>query len=122
MAMSDSMPVTPVAIPSSSNLEKDTGMDPRQTLKLLDELQKLGFSGEAFGRLHHHRLNNQMEPIARFRAYCGKTSKFIPDSNNERVYQRLRFVLNAWSEPDNTNDFTILANAAFEAIPPRPQS
>ena len=30
-------------------------MDPKQTLALLDELERLGFMDEAFWRLHHFR-------------------------------------------------------------------
>jgi uracil-DNA glycosylase len=92
-------------------------MDPKRTLPLLDELQKLGFDDEAFWRLHHFR-HRKRETIARFRAYCEKSSAFLPDGANERVHRRLAFVLETYRQPGNTKNLIMLADAAFDKIPP----
>ena len=91
-------------------------VNPKQTLALLDELQKLGFDNEAFSRLHHFRHRTK-ETIARHRYYCEKTSTFRPDSANERVQRRLAFVLKAYREPNNTKTLIMLADTAFDKIP-----
>jgi hypothetical protein len=92
-------------------------VDPKRTLALLDELQRLGFNDEAFWRLHHFRRRTR-ETIGRHRAYCEKTSAFLPDGTNERVQRRLAFVLETYREPGNTKNLIMLADAAFDKIPP----
>jgi uracil-DNA glycosylase len=92
-------------------------VDPKRTLALLDELQKLGFNDEAFWRLHHFRREGRRATIAPHRAYCEKISAFRPDGTNERVQRRLAFVLKTYREPGNTKNFIMLADAAFDKIP-----
>lgn len=95
-------------------------MNSERTLQLLEELEKMGFDDDAFGRLHHKR-----ETITGMRKYCEDHSSRIFSEANERVYERLAFVLNASRElklsRDQTQLFNTLAEAAFDAIPPNPK-
>jgi hypothetical protein len=45
-------------------------MDPKKTIRLLDVLQGLGFSDEAFRLIHHFRLVGRNATINRHRRYC----------------------------------------------------
>ena len=62
-------------------------MTPRDTLRLLDELQKLGFLDEHFAKVHHWRKKKKSENIASHRGYCERVGSFLPDQDNERVAQ-----------------------------------
>ena len=97
-------------------------MGMERTLKLLNELRELRFNDEAFWRLHHFR-NPTTATIARFRAYCERHSEFIPGGENERVHERLDFVLKTYRErghaPGQSKEFIDLAETAFVKIPPR---
>lgn len=98
-----------------------------QTLKLLDELQKLGFSDDAFWRLHHkreptaHRRQPQRETIKDFRRYCEGRQTFDPFGENARVHERLVFVMSIYTDvgfaANEPNVFIALAEASFKAIP-----
>jgi len=116
---SRSVDVLPTAhpTPSTSSKRSDVDMNPKRTLDLLEELRDLGFNDEAFWRLHHFRKRKK-EKIASFRAYCEKTSAFVPDGANERVHRRLAFVLETYREAANTKNLIALADAAFDKIPP----
>jgi len=111
--------VPPMARPRSADNE-EIRIDPRRTLDLLNELQKLRFNDEAFWRLHHFRQRKKPKKatIASFRAYCEKTSAFLVDGTNERVHRRLAFVLENFSKPYSRKSFVDLAEAAFDKIPP----
>ena len=66
--------------------------DPKRTVRLLDELESLGFSDDAFSLIHHF----PDEKIARHRDYCRKVEAFQADGSNERVQRRLELVLRAY--------------------------
>jgi hypothetical protein len=68
-------------------------VNPKQTLDILDKLVKLGLTNEAFKKLHHLR-----DTIHGFRKWCVKTSRFIADGNNERVHERLKYLLKEYRE------------------------
>jgi hypothetical protein len=98
---------------------RPTHLDPEQILKLLAELKKLGFNDEVFWRLHHFRARKR-ETIASFRSYCEKTPVFRAGGANQRVGQRLAFVLARYRErnlpPGNTPVMIDLAEIAFREI------
>jgi hypothetical protein len=54
-------------------------MDPKETIRLLDELEKLGFTDEAFRLLDHFRLVDRDATIRRHRAYCDAHDSFLAD-------------------------------------------
>lgn len=95
--------------------------DPKYAIRLLADLQKLGFNDEVFWRVHHHRRKNEKERIVSFRAYCEKTNSFQAGGTNERVGQRLAYVLNHYRAsglaPGETRAMIDLAEAAFREIP-----
>ncbi|MBE0702802.1 MAG: hypothetical protein IH582_06485 [Afipia sp.] len=97
-------------------------MDPKETLRLLDELEALGFTSEAFAKLHHFRLAGREATIGRHRSYCNKTSAFAADGTNELVQRRLKLVLDSYRQggfrSGHSAVFVALAEAAFHEIPP----
>lgn len=94
--------------------------NPQQTIAYLDELQTLGFTDEAFWRIHHFREKGKQHPISAHRAYCEKTDSFRDDDNNERVQLRLGIILKYFNEyyEGNPAIFTELADAAYMLVPP----
>jgi hypothetical protein len=96
-------------------------MDPTATLQLLDALEALGFTDEAFSKLHHFSLVGRNATIARHRAYCEKTSSFAADGANELVQCRLRLVLDSYRRGGFSSGrsavFVALAEAAFHEMP-----
>ena len=95
-----------------------TTMNPRETLELLDRMERLGFNDEAFWRLHHRRKNGIHEKISSFRKYAKATGAFRLDGNNHLVHKRLELVLN-WSEgraPKSGRTFEGLAEDAWSEI------
>jgi hypothetical protein len=66
--------------------------DPKRTVRLLDELEFLGFNDRAFSLIHHF----PDETIARHRDYCMKVQAFQADGSNERVQRRLELVLRTY--------------------------
>jgi hypothetical protein len=94
------------------------------TVKLLNELEMLGFNDEAFWRLHHRRLSGHKDTINAHRKYCLslKTGSFIPGEDNALVTERLVYVLEIYRAAElpngNAGAFIALAEAAFRAIPP----
>ena len=97
---------------------RNTKMGPKQILYILDELQKLGFNDDAFCLLHHKQETGKRETIKGMRSYCEKTEAFTVDGNNERVLQRLEFVLKHIRDPENKKDFIELAKQSYKLIPP----
>jgi hypothetical protein len=71
-------------------------MDPVETIRLLDVLEGLGFTDEAFRLLHHFRLADRKATINRHRRYCEGHETFAVDGNNELVQLRLKLVLQAY--------------------------
>jgi hypothetical protein len=68
-------------------------MDPKKTIRLLDVLQGLGFSDEAFRLIHHFRLVGRNATINRHRRYCEGLETFADGGTNELVQRRLKLVL-----------------------------
>jgi hypothetical protein len=96
--------------------------NPKHSIELLEQLVQLGFTDEAFARLHHFRLKRRKATITPHRRYCEKTDSFVPDGTNELVQRRLDYVLNAVratglrsAQPDQ---FSAWADEAFREIPP----
>lgn len=95
----------------------------QKTLDLLDELEKLGFTDEAFGRLHHHRVTrNRLDTISAHRRYLTerRIGELRPGDTNERVQRRLELVLGAYRGGGFSNGgpvFVALAEAAVQELP-----
>lgn len=89
----------------------------QETLRLLDELEPLGFDDDAFSTLHHF----DKETIASHRAYCKKGETFsLQKPSNIIVQQRLRFVAEACralgGRPLKSETFFRLAKIASDEI------
>jgi hypothetical protein len=69
-------------------------MNPQRTVVLLDELETLGFTNEAFWRLHHFREKDKRDTIHSHKSYCERIGSFKDGDDNERVQVRLEKVLN----------------------------
>src|SRR6059036_2697774 len=91
--------------------------DPRKTVQLLNKLAAIGFTDEAFHRLHHMGWPT----ISVHRAYCEKRSSFQKDSTNARVERRLEFVFQKYRAggfpPGRFDIFNQLADEAAAEIP-----
>src|SRR5260370_11349196 len=107
--------------------------NPKQTIAYLDELQKLGFTDEAFWRIHHFREKGEKHPISTHRSYCEGPDCFRNGRNNERVQIRLEIILTYFKEyflgnpatgitpagrGDAEKTFIRLAEAAYVLVPP----
>ena len=92
--------------------------DPKETLRLLDELESLGFTDKHFARLHHFRAKGRKDTIRSQRRYCEKTGYFHPGSNNTRVQQRLAMVLNEYRATPNARSdrFIDLVEHAYRSL------
>jgi hypothetical protein len=95
--------------------------DPAGTLALLDELESLGFSDEAFSTLHHFV---QPERIVSHRRYCAglvEERASFRTNTNKLVQRRLAMVLAMYrAGPFASNDpqiFVHLAQAALLEVP-----
>lgn len=94
--------------------------DPRRTLDLLDELEKLEFDDHAFAPLHHF----QNHTIATHRRYCESQARygarFHVNGTNCMVQRRLEMVLGAYKGggfSGGAKVFEILAQAASLELP-----
>ena len=98
-------------------------MNPQKTIAHLDELEKLGFTDEAFSRLHHFRDGLRPENINGHRSYCRKTTSFQDGSNNVRVSKRLELLLDCYKQyhAGRPERFPRLADAVYTLIPPLPE-
>src|SRR5690348_253334 len=96
--------------------------DPKKTIALLAELENLGFTDEAFWRVHHFRERRERHPITTHRSYCARTDSFEDDGNNERVQRRLEIVLECYRRYHTGNPavFPELADAAYRLVPALP--
>ncbi|TBR72120.1 MAG: hypothetical protein EPN64_18935 [Burkholderiaceae bacterium] len=86
--------------------------DPATTLRLLDDLQPLGFSDEAFALLHHFPVP---ERIASHRRYCEalwEEGARFRTQNNPLVQRRLEMVLAMYK----AGDFKSSVPAVFEHL------
>jgi len=92
--------------------------DPRRSIEILDQLEAMGFTNEAYQLLHHSRARGWKHTISRHRAYCEKVSSFQHDGDAERDQRRFEFVLEkylAGGYPAGRSEiFEALANRAFE--------
>jgi hypothetical protein len=95
--------------------------DPVRTLKLLNELEGLGFGDEAFALLHHFATP---ERIASHRRYCEMLSDkgaLFRTNSNRLVQQRLTMVLAMYEAGLFTSGrpgvFRHLAEAALLEVP-----
>ena len=98
--------------------------DPAKTLKLLIELETMGFSNRAFSIVHHSR---EPQTIKTHRTYCeshihsGSHFEKGTGGTNALVQRRLEIVLNAYLAGRFTCKssalFEYLANAALLEIP-----
>jgi hypothetical protein len=95
-------------------------VDPDTTVKLLDELEDLGFNNDAFATLYHFKEKGRADTIAEHRAYCIKAAPFQDGSLNARIQQRLSLVLNAYKhggfKSRKAEVFRCLAEAAYNEI------
>ena len=99
---------------------KSSMTNPSQTIAYLDELEQLGFTNEAYWRVHHFREKNERDTINAHRKYCERTISFGDDKNNERVQKRLALILQYYKDYHLGNPaiFSDLADAAYRLIPP----
>lgn len=101
------------------------GLPLQRTLDLLNELQGLGFSDEAFAELHHFQLSGKNASIEAHRAYLQKAAKEKGQKRvvrtNQKVQQRLALVLAGYESDlfkEPVHDLFIgLARAAWVQIP-----
>jgi hypothetical protein len=95
-------------------------MRPQKTIAHLDELKRLGFTDDAFSRLHHFRDAVRPETIKGHRTYCLKTTLFQDDGNNVRVSERLELLLECYKRyhTGKPERFPRLADAVYTLIPP----
>src|SRR5271154_4425035 len=94
-------------------------MNPQRTVELLDELETLGFTNDAFWRLHHFRKTDKKDTMGSHKSYCEKTGLFEDNGNNERVQARLEMVIKCYKAYYNGNPgmFPRLADAAYCMVP-----
>ena len=111
------VPPIPVQVERLRVQEYGDGTDPKGTVRLLDDLRKIGLDDDAFWQLHHKKLKGERETIRGFHSYCLKTQSFKPDQNNWRVHQRLLTLLRACTANPAVN-FSDLAQQAFRNMPP----
>jgi hypothetical protein len=96
--------------------------DPQQTISYLDELQQLGFTNDAFWRIHHFCDKEKRDTINTHKAYCEKTGAFREGDNNARVQERLGLLLKYYKayHSGNPRIFPDLADAVCRLIPSQP--
>ena len=71
-----------------------TKVDPKSSIRLLDELARYGFNNELFAQIHHFNKRNAKAKIPAHIRYCQKTNEFQLGGTNELVQQRLFFIRN----------------------------
>jgi hypothetical protein len=93
-------------------------MNTQPSLELLDKLEALGFTKEAFAESHHFHQAVGHDMNA-FRRYAQKTMQFQDNGPNARCHQRLELVYNIYTSHGFKNPavFVHLARAAFLEIP-----
>lgn len=89
-------------------------MNPQWTVVLLDELETLGFTNEAFWRLHHFGEREKRGTIN-----CEGIGSFNDGDNNERIQVRFEMVLKYYRLycDGHPEVFTLLADAAYCMVP-----
>jgi hypothetical protein len=95
--------------------------DPKRTIELLDELEKLGFNDWAFGRLHHFRTNGKRVTIEEHRKHCEGIGSF-QNGDDEVVQRRLELVIGAYRRggfrSGRSEVLAALGDASFHELPP----
>jgi len=101
--------------------------DPKRTVELLDELERLGLTDTVFERLHHFWQHPEANPqrhhkIHQHRIYCAMDmgeGHFQAGRNNARVQHRLEIVSACYAayHPGDPSVFPQLADAAVNLIP-----
>jgi len=102
----------------------------QHSLDLLNELEGLGFSDEAFWRLHHFRLRGDKDTIQLHRDYLTKQlavgAALRDNDSNEEVQRRMQLVLDWFKRGAFSSDaagvFAGLSEVAFELVPHRRSS
>jgi hypothetical protein len=101
--------------------------DPKRTLQLIANLEKLGFDDHALKILHHKGANG--ETIKSHQKFCSnRTRHFEAGRLDSQVQRRLEFVLREYKElgfeefkeADATDLFCRLAKASVVVIPFKP--
>lgn len=97
--------------------------DPKCTVRLVNRLEKMGFSNDAFALLHHRREKGERETISGFRSYCANLNGRFRTASNRLVHDRLVQVLKGRLSSIEGSappvDFETLADRAYKAIPHR---
>lgn len=92
--------------------------NPKRTIRLLDELVRLGFNNEALHKVHHDVTST----IESNRDYCAKHEQFTSETNSD-VQKRLEIVLHAfWGgnfsyHARTPKVFLALAEASIAEVP-----
>jgi hypothetical protein len=94
-------------------------MNPQCTVVLLDELETLGFTNEAFWRLCNFREREKRGSINSHKSYCEGIGSFKDGDNNECVQVRLEMVLKYYRlyYDGHPEVFTRSADAAYCMVP-----
>jgi len=96
---------------------------PQRCMALLTELENLGMTDHIFSRLHHFRNVNfrkETPTIAGMQQYCRGKPSFRRGENNERLVERMEFVLRECQGKAANSTLTELAEMAFQKIPVMP--
>jgi hypothetical protein len=65
-------------------------VDPKDTLEIIRKLGSFGFGDVEFRLVHHWRRRGR---LAAFRKHCNESEWFREDENNQRLHERLVFML-----------------------------
>jgi hypothetical protein len=93
--------------------------DPKESIALLNELVRCGFSNDFYRQLHHRPRDTINAHIN----YCNKTSEFREGETNAGFQSRLRFVRDAIETKYGADEkidalrFQQLVNAALRRYP-----
>ena len=91
---------------------------PRETLRLLDVLERVGFSNEEFRQVHHF---GEKANINTHRKYCEDVKKgFQAEGENEKVKARLAIIvrcIGAGGPAKRPSDWRVCIRKALEQVP-----
>ena len=92
---------------------------PKETIQLLNELERLGMTDDDFRIIHHQK---ETATIERHRQYCRDVGSFRANDTNESVRHRLIWIQRAirkgdYPRPIPRDDFRALAEEAAFEIP-----
>lgn len=93
---------------------RSASRDAVDCLRTIKNLQAIGFTDDAFRRLHHQ--------CVRMGDFCrhSDNKNFKYEGNNHRVHQRLMYVLLSCPDgaPPKGKSFQTLADEAYKLLPP----